>query len=86
MTHYVYYLYSPSLEKYYIGKTNNLKRRLDEHNRGTEIFSHRGIPWTLIGYILCETNREATRLEKKFKKAKNPNYIKWYIGNTGILI
>ena len=81
MTYTVYYLYSIKLNKYYIGKTNNINRRLKEHNNGEEIYTKKGTPWTLIGYIECKDNNDATKLESKFKKAKNPRYIKWYIEN-----
>ncbi len=72
----VYYLYSEKLRKYYIGKTNDLSRRLNDHNRGKEKFTKKGIPWKLIGFINCDNNLESTRLETKLKKAKNKKYVR----------
>ncbi|OIO19937.1 MAG: hypothetical protein AUJ23_01300 [Candidatus Magasanikbacteria bacterium CG1_02_32_51] len=66
----VYYLYSKKINKYYIGKTNDLKRRLNEHNLGQEQYTKKGEPWLLIGYIECHSNKEACNLETKLKKAK----------------
>ncbi|MFA5099209.1 MAG: GIY-YIG nuclease family protein [Candidatus Paceibacterota bacterium] len=74
----VYCLYSKSIDKLYIGKTNNIERRLAEHNRGLGSFTKRGGQWVLIGYIACKNNLEASKLEIKLKKSKNSKYIKWY--------
>ncbi|MEK7644029.1 MAG: GIY-YIG nuclease family protein [Patescibacteria group bacterium] len=79
----VYYIFSKTLNKYYIGKTDNIERKINEHNHGTEIYTKRGIPWILIGTIDCLDNQEATKLEIKLKKAKNPKYVKWFITEHG---
>ena len=77
----VYYLYSKKINKFYIGKTNNLQRRLFEHNNGSEKYTQKGTPWELVNYIICDEDSNATIIENKLKKAKNPKYIKWYIEN-----
>ncbi len=43
----VYVLYSDRIDRYYIGYTNDLERRLSEHNRRKGKFTDRGIPWEL---------------------------------------
>jgi putative endonuclease len=43
-----YILYSATLNKYYIGSTTDIERRLNEHNRGKEKFTATGIPWILV--------------------------------------
>jgi putative endonuclease len=48
MPAYCYILYSPKLNKYYVGSTTDIKRRLEEHNRGKEKFTRTGIPWTPV--------------------------------------
>jgi len=80
----VYYLYSKKIDKYYIGKTNNLKRRIKEHNNNEEKFTKTGTPWKLISYIDCTNNLEAVKIENKLKKQKNKKYIKWYFKNNDI--
>ncbi|MFA5211210.1 MAG: GIY-YIG nuclease family protein [Patescibacteria group bacterium] len=80
----VYYLYSKKIKKFYIGKTNNLERRLKEHNNKEEKFTKKGSPWKLISYINCIDNLEAVNTENKLKKIKNKKYIKWYFENNGI--
>ncbi len=82
----VYYLYSNKLDNYYLGKTNDLSRRIMEHNRGQEMYTKRGKPWKLIGYIDCSDSKDAYRIEKKLKKSKNKKYVMWFIDQHGILI
>ena len=48
MYNYCYILYSEKLNKYYIGSTTDLNRRLIEHNRGKEKFTKTGMPWKLV--------------------------------------
>ncbi|OGH78602.1 MAG: hypothetical protein A2469_00110 [Candidatus Magasanikbacteria bacterium RIFOXYC2_FULL_40_16] len=83
MEYFVYYIYSKKLDKFYIGKTNDLRRRLKEHNNGEEKYTQKGAPWLLIGYIEYKNNNEATKSELKLKKAKNPKYVNWYIKTYG---
>ncbi|MGA2405669.1 MAG: GIY-YIG nuclease family protein [Bacteroidales bacterium] len=44
----LYILHSKSLDRYYIGYTNDLIRRLNEHNRIKGKFTDAGIPWILV--------------------------------------
>ena len=83
MKNCVYYLTSDSLKKSYIGKTNDLERRLKEHFNSEEIFTSRADDWRLEGYIECVSNTEAVNLENKLKKAKNKKYIRWYFEKHG---
>ena len=83
MQWFVYYLYSAKLGKYYIGKSNDVQRRLTEHNRGKEKYTSQGMPWLLAGYASCPDSITASNLEKKLKKSKNPKYVKWYIISNG---
>lgn len=55
----------------YTGLTNNLEKRLKEHERGTGskfVRSHK--PFELIKTIPCENASEARRLEYKLKRLK----------------
>jgi len=45
---YVYILKSKSANRFYIGHTNNLKRRLEEHNAGKTSSIKAYIPWEII--------------------------------------
>ena len=50
MPGYVYILYSAKLDRYYVGSTDNIIRRLGEHNRKKGEYTDVGIPW-----VLCYT-------------------------------
>lgn len=63
----VYILFSPTLNKYYVGSTLPLSIRLEEHNRSKSPFTKKGIPWNLVHHIECESHSEAIQLENKIK-------------------
>ncbi len=65
--YYVYLLQSLDGEKHYIGFTNNVERRLSEHNRG-ENTSTRHWQWKVIYYEAYEDERLARSREVKLKK------------------
>ena len=55
-------------ERYYVGYTGNLQRRLEEHKRG-QIKTTREIgAWELVKVIPCATKTEAITLERKIKR------------------
>ena len=72
----VYILYSAKLNKYYIGFTMHLDRRLEEHNRGKTVFTRSGIPWELIYQKSFSTRPEAVRFEKSIKKRGAGRFLK----------
>ena len=72
----VYILHSKSLDRYYTGYTNDLKRRIEEHNRIKGKFTDGGIPWT-IAYTECfASKREAMERERIIKSKKSKEFIK----------
>ena len=71
----VYILFSASLNKYYVGSTQHLDTRLEEHNRGKSAFTKKGIPWKLIFTKECLDRPEAINLELKIKKRGIRRYL-----------
>jgi putative endonuclease len=69
--YYVYILKSKKDSKHYIGYTNDLRRRLDEHNNGKSKSTKHRIPFELIYYEAYAIKSSAIRREKKLKKFKN---------------
>ena len=66
--YWVYILYSASSDKTYVGYTNDLERRLWEHNNSTQLsFTSRFKPWILIHKEAYATKKEAMSQEKWFK-------------------
>ena len=70
-TYYVYILANPNRSTIYIGMTNNLSRRLQEHksNRGTKIsFAGRYYCYELVYYEVHQYVNNAIAREKELKK------------------
>lgn len=73
---YVYCLESEKNDKLYFGYTNNLKRRLKEHNQGLNFSTKGGIPWKVIYYEGCIDKDDAERREKYFKTTQGNRMFK----------
>ena len=67
----VYILFSSSIDKYYVGYTNDLERRLTEHNRKKGKYTDGGIPWRLGHQEEYESKIEAMNREKLIKSQKS---------------
>ncbi|WP_028665708.1 GIY-YIG nuclease family protein [Runella zeae] len=81
--YFVYILYSEIINKYYIGCTEDLDRRLDEHNRGLSSFTSKGTPWKRVYWEEFKTLGEARRREIEVKKKKSRKYIEYLIKSSG---
>lgn len=72
--YYVYALRNP--RQFYVGSTNDLRRRLKEHqNNKTFSTKNRG-PWRLVYYEASETEKGARLREKYLKTAWGKRYLK----------
>ena len=76
---YVYILKSKRTAKYYIGQTENLENRLNQHNSGYSLSTKGGIPWELVYYEEYELREEAVQRETALKKKKSRKYIEYII-------
>jgi len=65
--HTVYIIYSPSVDRYFIGLTKDLKIALWQHNARTVSATADGKPWEVRFSQSFETRREAQSLEMKLK-------------------
>jgi putative endonuclease len=72
----VYILHSDSLDKFYVGYTNDLTRRLSEHNRHKGKFTDAGIPWKIVHSEIFSTKKEAMSREKFIKSRKSKEFIR----------
>jgi putative endonuclease len=74
----VYIIYSPSLQRFYTGTTDDVTKRMDEHNSNKYLdsFTSKGIPWELFFQIECKTSDQAYKLEKFIKKMKSSIFIR----------
>jgi putative endonuclease len=83
MPAFCYILYSDKLDKYYVGSTSDIERRVIDHNRGKEKFTKTGLSWTLTYQESFETLPEARRRELYIKKQKSRKYIEQLISSAG---
>jgi putative endonuclease len=68
--HYVYVLRSLSDGLFYIGSTNDVKRRFAEHNQGKNISTEKRRPFELIYFEGHRSKLDAERREQYFKTTK----------------
>lgn len=68
---YVYLLQSKKDKKLYIGLTNNLRRRVNEHNSKMTFSTKYRVPFKVIYYEAYFSSADAKEREKKLKQFKN---------------
>jgi putative endonuclease len=73
--YYVYVLLSKKDGNFYIGFTDDLKKRLDEHNKGRVPSTRNRTPLILIYYEACLNQNDAIRREKKLKTTWGRRFI-----------
>ncbi len=71
----LYILHSKSLDRYYVGYTNDLERRLGEHNRIKGKYTDAGIPWILVYTESFNSKKDAMNRERFIKSRKSKNFI-----------
>jgi putative endonuclease len=86
--YFVYILFSIPSGKTYVGFTNNVERRLQEHNvTESSGFTLRYRPWTLIRKEEYATKQEAMAREQFLKTGRGrdeiKNYVSYFIDNSG---
>ncbi len=69
------YILLLSNRKHYTGLTNNIDRRMSEHQSGKSISTRRYLPAKLIYTKTVATRQEARRLEVKIKKMGAMRYL-----------
>ena len=72
----VYVLKSQKAGGLYIGKTNNIERRLKEHNQGHTPSLKSRRPLELLEVTECSCETEARQLEKEYKKGYKREELK----------
>lgn len=75
MEYIVYILYSQKRSRYYVGQTNNIKKRLERHNNGFVPSTKSGLPWQLIKTFEVASRSEAMQLENKIKKRGSKRFL-----------
>lgn len=68
MSYFVYILYSLKDNKFYVGKTNDLSKRLERHNKGGVKSTKHRRPFKLVYYKSFKNSQEAFLREKELKQ------------------
>ena len=74
--HSVYILYSRSYNRYYIGHTENIEKRLALHNSGAVKSTKSYGPWTVVNTELFSTKQGAFKREWQIKSYKSGEAFK----------
>ena len=72
----VYILKSELFSKSYVGLTNDLERRIKEHNLGKHFYTKRYKPWKIVYHENFNSLVEARKREKYLKSASGRKYLK----------
>ena len=64
---YVYLLHSNQLNQYYVGQTDDLRRRLSEHKTGLSGHTSKTSDWTLVYYEAYTSRKLAMARERRLK-------------------
>ncbi len=74
-THYVYILKCADAT-YYVGCTNNLKRRLEEHSKQQVGYTSTRLPFELVVYTVFPDKYKAYHYEKYLKSGSGRAFAK----------
>ena len=73
---YTYVLKSKKDRNLYVGYSDDLKKRLKEHNSGKEKSTKTRIPFELLYYKACLSKEKAIKREKYFKTGFGKRFLK----------
>ncbi|HEX7017927.1 MAG TPA: GIY-YIG nuclease family protein [Patescibacteria group bacterium] len=73
--YWIYILQSQKNDRYYIGSSNDIERRLAEHNRGKSPYTASTRPWKLVFSKEFATLKAARQFEHSLKKQKSRKVI-----------
>jgi predicted GIY-YIG superfamily endonuclease len=73
--HYVYLIKSLQFpDQIYVGHTNDLKKRLSNHNCGTTPHTQKYKPWKLVVYLAFDDELKAIEFEKYLKSGSGREF------------
>ncbi len=76
MIYYTYILYSANISRFYVGYTENLEKRFNEHNLGKSKFTRRAKDWKMIKFFKFDNKSDAISLECTIKKRGCERFLK----------
>jgi putative endonuclease len=76
---FVYILFSAKLNRYYVGSTNNIDARLENHLKGISRYTSQADDWILTYKESFENRSDAIKRENEIKRKKSRKYIEYLI-------
>jgi len=74
---YVYILQSEvQPDRFYVGSTADLQRRLEEHNAGNSVHTNKFKPWKVKTYLAFEDHGKADAFDTFFENRQWPGICK----------
>lgn len=83
--HYLYVLRSKQSGKYYIGETNNLQRRVEDHKKGRSSFGKINTEISVIYTREFADRGSAKQIEFFLKKQKSHRFIDKFIAGKVVV-
>ena len=83
--YYLYILYSLSTNKYYVGITTDINKRLVKHNHQVDFntYTRKGRPWDVQAlFLVGQSEATALKLERYIKKQKSRRLIEQLCNDT----
>ena len=74
--YYTYILYSSKYLKTYVGITENVERRLEEHNSKKSNYTSKFVPWEVVHFETFDNREEARKREKYLKSSGGRRWMK----------
>jgi len=75
MKHFTYILYSKTKDRYYIGSTADVEKRLERHNAGATKSTKSGRPWKIVYSEKYNSKTDAIKRENYLKRMKSRKMI-----------
>jgi len=83
---YIYVIKSLKTDTLYIGRTDDLSRRINDHNKGYSPSTRRHIPYELVYFEYYKDEKDAIERERKLKHhGSSIGHLKIRIKNSLIL-
>ena len=79
--YYVYIPYSKQIDRYYVGQTEDIEKRIQSHLSGISKYTSFAEDWIEVYSEGFETREEAIKRENEIKRKKSRKYVEWLIRN-----
>lgn len=79
----VYILYSPLVDRYYVGRTSNFDKTIERHNTGKNPHTKTGLPWNTVFKESFDSADEAREREVQIKSSQSREELKRFIRGRG---